>query len=77
MDMTVNNNPGDQDRPVVVESSSGWIVALIIVLLVLGGLVYLWTQYRGAPTATQNQQPGANINVTLPTGGSGTSSPAY
>ncbi len=54
---TVINNPGESS------DSSGWAVAVIILLIVIAGGAYAWFRYHRAAA------PGdTNINVTLPTG---------
>lgn len=48
------------------ESQTGWVVAVIVLIVVIIGGAYLWTHYRRAPAA---QEPNStNINVTLPAG---------
>ncbi len=48
------------------DSGAGFIALLIVVILLVLGALFIWPGYmRGkTPAAT----PGANINVTLPTG---------
>jgi hypothetical protein len=70
---TVINNPTAErtDRVVEVERSdaSGWIVAAIILIAVIGGLVW-WFRYQAPAAAPPTPAAGsANINVTLPAGG--------
>jgi hypothetical protein len=60
---TIVNNPGEPR-----ESSAGWAVAVIILLIVIAVGAVWFMRYRGAPA----QNPGANIQVNLPTGGSNT-----
>ncbi len=58
---TVINTPGNGD------SGSGFGIVIIIILILVGGfLVYRYGWRKAAPA------PAANINVTLPTGGSET-----
>ncbi len=64
--VTVVNNPGGE-RVVEKSDSSGWAVAVIILIaLVAVGAFFAWRYYR-APAAPAPS--GANINVTIPTGG--------
>ena len=60
--------------------SSGWVAALIILILAVVGGIWLWSQYQTAnvQNTTQNssaKNPGgsANINEVLQTLGGGTS----
>jgi hypothetical protein len=64
---TVINNPGEGS-----EGSGGWAVAVIILLVVIAGGAFFWMKYRGVPAAA----PGANIQVTLPTGSDNPVTPA-
>ena len=57
---TVVNAPGDRG-----DSSAGWAVAVIILLVVIAGFAFWYMRSRGAPAAS----PGANIQVNLPVGG--------
>jgi len=71
----VNNpNPGPE-RVVTVErsdSSTGWAIAVIVLIIVIAGLFW-WVHARQmapAPAAQQPAQGGAaSVNVTIPTGG--------
>ena len=68
---TIVNNPGSQGD----NSSAGWAVAVIILLVVVVAGIFWYTRYRAAPAS-----PGATIQVNLPTGGDtnngGTGGPA-
>lgn len=70
---TIVNNPGERG-----DSSAGWAVAVIILLVVIAGVGFWYLRGRSAaPAAT----PGANIQVNIPTpggnsGGEGGSAPA-
>jgi hypothetical protein len=69
---TVINNP-NPDRPVIeVErsDSSGWVVAVIVLLAVIVGGFLWWTRYGRAPAAPV-QNDAANIEVTVPIPGTG------
>lgn len=56
---TVINTPANTDGG---DTGSGWAVAVIILLVVIGIGAYVWFHYRGATPA-----PGVtNVNVTLP-----------
>lgn len=57
---TVINTPGNTDGG---EGGSGWAVAVIILIVVIGVGAYFWLHYRGATPAASG---GTNINVTLP-----------
>lgn len=68
---TIVNTPGDRD------SSAGWAVAVIILLVVIAGFAFWYMRYHRAPA----QGAGATIQVNLPQGGnsggsSGGSAPA-
>lgn len=56
------NAPGDRGDP-----SAGWAVAVIILLVVIAGIAFWYTRYRGAPAPTQG--PGATVQINVPTGG--------
>ena len=59
---TIVNTPGDRD-----DSSAGWAVAVIILLVVIAGIAFWYTRYHRAPAQT-----GATVQVNLPTvGGTG------
>ena len=46
-----------------------WAVAIVAIVLILAG-AFIWYQRNAMAVQQPNQQaPGANINVTLPTGG--------
>jgi hypothetical protein len=65
---TIINNPTSPQEPTIVSTttdSSGWVVAVVILLIVIVGAAIWYTRHRGA---TVVQQPGATVNVTLPTG---------
>lgn len=71
---TIVNTPG---TPVErSDSSAGWAVAVIILLLLIVGAFFVWGRYRGGNAAPA--APSANINVTLPApaGGTGGSPPS-
>jgi hypothetical protein len=58
---TIINTPGSSGD----NSSAGWAVAVAILLVIVIGGIFWYTQYyRGAAPA-----PGATIQVNLPTGG--------
>lgn len=54
---TIINTPATADSS---DGGSGWAVAVIILLVVIGVGVYFWLNYRAVPAT------GMNINVTLP-----------
>lgn len=54
---TIVNTPGERS-----DSSAGWAVAVIILLVVIAGIAFFYMRYRGAPAAN----PGATIQVNLP-----------
>lgn len=64
------------ERPVYVErdSPSSILVAILVLALIVFGAI-VWMRFFRAEPATAPQQPGTNINVTLPEapGGSNTS----
>ncbi len=59
---TIINNPTPSEPTVVQTDSSGWVVAVVILLLVAGGT--LW--YFRHRAATPQPQPASTVNVTLP-----------
>jgi hypothetical protein len=67
---TIVNNPGPE-RVVEVERSdtSGWAIAVIILIAVIVGLV-VWARYHRAPPAPSSGN--TNINVSLPDGNTNT-----
>ena len=71
---TVINNPTPSERTIVETDSSGWAVAVIVLLLVFAAGIYAWLHYREAAPAPQ--QPGATINVTLPVGDNNANHPS-
>lgn len=56
---TVINTPPSTDSG---DGGSGWAVAVIILLAVIGIGAYLWLNYRGAPA----KSGAIDVNVTLP-----------
>lgn len=60
---TIINTPGERQ-----DSSAGWAVAVIILLVVLAGLVF-W--YVRSHRAAAPGNAGATIQVNLPSGGTG------
>ena len=67
---TIINTPGST-RTSDDASAAGWVVAIIVILAILFGGFFLLR--RGvAPAGVPNTGAGANINVTLPTGGGST-----
>ena len=60
---TIVNTPGDRG-----DSSAGWAIAVIVLLLVIAGIAFWYMRSRGAAPAGG----GANIQVTLPTAGGST-----
>ena len=73
MTTIINNDKPPVERTTLVErdtdSSAGWGVAVIILLIVIAVGAYFWIRHR------QTTQPssGANINITVPSGSSGSS----
>ncbi len=68
---TVINNPVPE-KTVVQSDSSGWAIAVIILIAIIavGGFWY-FRYYRSAPQP--EQQSGATINLTLPAGSTNSS----
>lgn len=62
---TIVNTPGERG-----DSSAGWAVAVIILLVVIAGIVFWYMRHRGASAAN----PGATIQVNLPGNAGGGSS---
>ena len=74
--VTVINNREPSDRTIVQPDSSGWVFAILLLLLLIGGAAY-WTMRHGVPTTIVQHAPQpASINVTLPTQGGATPQPA-
>jgi amino acid transporter len=69
---TIINEPRPADQRTFVESdSSGWVVATIILVALIGAAVYIFMHYRRVTTVTPTPTPGATINLTLPDNGTG------
>ena len=67
---TIINNPAPTERTTTIErtedSSAGWAVAVVVLLIVLAAGTYLWVHYQRA--ARPNTPSGTtNINLTVPT----------
>lgn len=58
---TIVNTPGGDNS----DSSAGWAVAVIILLVVIAGIAFWYMRSQRAPAAS----PGATIQVNLPQGG--------
>jgi hypothetical protein len=74
------NNP--ESRTVERSDSSGWAVAVIVLILVIGVGAFVWARYYRAPAQAPSSTGGSNINVTVPpptggTGGGTTPPPTY
>ncbi len=81
---TIINNPDPNPRVVEretireVDSGTGWVVAVIILLAVIGLGIFLWPKMMrntADTSATTPPQGNANINVTLPPVDSGNNNP--
>lgn len=73
---TVVNNPGAVERErVVSDSGAGWAVAVLVLLAAIAIAGYVWVQ-RAVPAQTPVENPGANINVTLPEAGTPATNPS-
>ena len=59
---TIINTPAKTES---ADSSAGWMFSILILLAVIGGGAYYWTNYR-TPATSETE---ANINLTLPTSG--------
>ncbi len=59
MTTVINTPPANNDSG---DSSAGWAVAVILLLALIAGGVYLWANYYKAPT----KQAETNINITIP-----------
>ncbi|MHB8660864.1 MAG: hypothetical protein ACYC75_02940 [Minisyncoccota bacterium] len=72
---TIINNPSPE-RVIEKKSTdySGWVVAVIILLVIIALGAYLWFQYY--PTSTTTNYGGTNINLTVPAATTGTSTGA-
>lgn len=62
MSTIINNPTPSTERTLVTSDSSGWAVAVIILLIVLGGGAFLWIRYHNNVKA----QPASVINVVVP-----------
>ena len=68
---TVINNPERTERVIETSDNGGWAVAVIILIVVLVIAGFAWMYYHPATAANTTPATGsANINVTLPAGGS-------
>lgn len=63
---TIINTPGNTSGN---DNGAGWSVAIIILIILIGLGAYFLLYHRGVPAPASNG--GANINVTLPSGGTG------
>lgn len=73
---TIINNREPSDHTVVQTDSSGWIFAILLLLLLIGGAAYSTLRHRVPTTIVQQAPQPASINVTLPSQASpGGSSP--
>ncbi len=63
---TIINNPNGPERVVEIDrnDSSGWAVAVVILIVVMVGGVYAWYHYRSVAVGTAFGS--TNVNVTLP-----------
>ncbi len=71
MTTIINGEPVVERRTTIErtsDSSSGWAVAVVILIavIVVGGILWM-RSHKAVPATTTG---GANINVTIPTGGS-------
>ena len=64
MTTVINNQEPRGERVAVVDrtDSSGWIVAVIILLAIIGGVAFLWSRY----SHNVDVMPGSTINVSVP-----------
>ncbi len=69
--VTVINTPGS-NTPNTNDSGAGWAVAVVILLVVAGGLFWYFRYYRAAPA----QAPATTIQVNVPTSNSPAPTPA-
>ena len=60
---TIINTPPNTTNATESDNSAGWAVAVIVLLAVIGGGIYLWFNYRATPEGNKGE---TNINVTLP-----------
>ena len=58
------------------ESQTGWVVAVLVLIVVIIGGVYMWMHYRHPAAAPAPQSDSTNINVTLPGGTNNTGDPS-
>ncbi len=66
---TVINTPPNTNRP--TEGDSGWAVAVVILILVIGIAAFFWFSYRTPPATetretSETSETSTNINVTIP-----------
>ncbi|MSR70899.1 hypothetical protein EXS62_02570 [Candidatus Kaiserbacteria bacterium] len=71
---TIINNPPERVVAVDGADSSGWAIAVIILLVVVAGGAYAWMRYHPGTAAAPSG--GTNINVTVPTPGGTQTQPA-
>ena len=62
---TIINTPGAAQTDDSA-SAAGWMVAIVVIVAALAIGFFAWARYYQAPANTST--PGANINVTLPSG---------
>lgn len=67
---TVIDNPNEvrTERIVERDSSAGWAIAVLILLVVIAAGIFYWARYR-TPAPAQPAPQGASVQVNLPTSG--------
>ncbi len=64
---TIINTPPSEGKKEVVESDTGWAVAVIILIAIIAAGIYLWFHNYYVPSNESGTPPtGTTINVTVP-----------